>query len=309
MAPTGQVYKMHLYAAGLNAWRQLEFLSPKSSTEEPDDIAAFQKVLSDELIEVQYASLACTIVNTSAGLQYAGSVDDGIECGLKEELLSSTAAIAGNGCVAIYNEHGVIIQHESQPRLTQEGRKIFPGIYDIIQLLAYDTGFVALSRDGKVWTWGDERYSATLGREVTISSPADSPGLVEDLENLPSGKIKKIAAAGYTIIALTEGHDLYAWGGHPSRQPILQTLSDHPIPVDVKENDILDCSVGETHMIVLTTGGDAYTIGENSNGQLGLPSQKTVEWVKIPLSPREAIVGVRAGQRSSFIVTKDTHPA
>jgi alpha-tubulin suppressor-like RCC1 family protein len=38
---------------------------------------------------------------------------------------------------------------------------------DIIQLVAYETGFVALSRDGKVWTWGDERYASTLGREIT----------------------------------------------------------------------------------------------------------------------------------------------
>lgn len=32
------------------------------------------------------------------------------------------------------------------------------------QLLAYETGFVALTADGKVYTWGDERYSLCLGR-------------------------------------------------------------------------------------------------------------------------------------------------
>ncbi|TGJ83139.1 hypothetical protein E0Z10_g5609 [Xylaria hypoxylon] len=298
---------MHLYAAGFNAWKQLEFSPLEDSTEEPDDIAAFQKVLSDKLIEVQYADLTCTIVNTSTGLQYAGFDGEGIECRLKEGLLSSTAAIAGNG--QAYDGHGVITQCAPQLTSTEEEGKAFSGMHDIIQLVAYETGFVALSRDGKVWTWGDERYSATLGRETTISSPAESPGLVEDLEDLPSGKIKKIAAAGYTVIALTEGHDLYAWGGHPARQPILHMLSGNPSPVDVEENDILDCSVGEMHMLVLTTRGDVYTIGENSNGQLGLLSQKTVEWVKVPLSPRgEAIVGVRAGQRSSFIVTKNAHP-
>ncbi len=52
---------MHLYAAGFNAWRQLEFLSLGNSTEEPDDISSFQKVLSDKFIEVQYASLTYTI--------------------------------------------------------------------------------------------------------------------------------------------------------------------------------------------------------------------------------------------------------
>ena len=42
-----------------------------------------------------------------------------------------------------------------------------PGLQDIVQLCAYDTGFVALSARGEVWTWGDERYPACLGRETT----------------------------------------------------------------------------------------------------------------------------------------------
>lgn len=130
--------------------------------------------------------------------------------------------------------------------------------------------------------------------------------MVEDLENLPSGKIKKIAAGGYTVLALTEGNDLYGWGGHPARRPIIDTLSSSPTPIDVEENDILDFAVGETHMIVLTTHGDVYVIGENTNGQLGVPSDGTTQWEKVPWPPREeTIVGVKAGQRSSFVVTKN----
>lgn len=52
---------MDLYAAGFNAWRQLELSNFEDSPEEPDDIVAFQRVLSDELIEIQYASLSLTI--------------------------------------------------------------------------------------------------------------------------------------------------------------------------------------------------------------------------------------------------------
>jgi alpha-tubulin suppressor-like RCC1 family protein len=37
----------------------------------------------------------------------------------------------------------------------------------IAQLVAYETGFAALSSTGQVWTWGDERYTACLGREPT----------------------------------------------------------------------------------------------------------------------------------------------
>ena len=37
----------------------------------------------------------------------------------------------------------------------------------ITQLVAYETGFAALTARGDVVTWGDERYAACLGREVT----------------------------------------------------------------------------------------------------------------------------------------------
>ncbi|KAI3317474.1 regulator of chromosome condensation 1/beta-lactamase-inhibitor protein II [Xylariaceae sp. AK1471] len=303
---------MDLYVAGFNAWRQLEFSPLGNSTEEPDDTVSFQRVLSDELIEVQYASLTCTIINTSTGLQYAGSVDEGVKSGLKQKLLSSTAAVAGNGVIATYDGINTISQHTSLlPSTEAEDSQIFSGMEDVIQLVAYETGFVALSRDGKVWTWGDERYAATLGREITISRPAERPGIVDDLNGLPSGKIKKIAAGGYTVLALTEGHDLYAWGGHPARQPILETLSSSPSPVDVVDNDILDFSVGEAHVIALTSDGDVYIIGENTNGQLGLPLEKTAVWIKVPISltTGTAVVGVKAGHRNSFVVTKNTHLA
>jgi alpha-tubulin suppressor-like RCC1 family protein len=135
--------------------------------------------------------------------------------------------------------------------------------------------------------------------------------LVDDLDGLPSGKIKKIAAGGYTVFALTEGHDLYAWGHHPARQPLLETLSNNPSPVDVEDNDIQDFSVGETHIIALTSDGDVYIIGENTNGQLASPLEKTATWIKVPLFLRTgtAVVGVEAGHRSSFIATKNTHLA
>ncbi|KAJ3576304.1 hypothetical protein NPX13_g3750 [Xylaria arbuscula] len=310
MAQTTHAYEMHLYATGFNAWKQLEIKSSERSAEEPDDIVSFRRVLSADLIEVQYASLSYTIVNTSEGLRCAGIADEAIASGLKLQLSSSTAAIAGNGFVAIFDGYNTITQHMSRVGSTKEDKRVFSAMHDIIQLVAYETGFAALSRDGKVRTWGDERYGATLGREITISSPAESPGLVEDLKDLPSGKITKIAAGGYMILALTEGHDLYAWGGHQSHQPLLENISGDPSPVDVEENDILDFSVGETHIIVLTAKKDVYTIGNNTNGQLGLPLQKTAKWTKIlPSFQGEIIVGVKAGPRSSFIVTKIAHHA
>lgn len=113
------------------------------------------------------------------------------------------------------------------------------------------------------------------------------------------------------MLALTEGNDLYAWGGHPARQPIFETLSSSPVPVDVEDNDILDISVGEAHVICMASDGQVYVIGENTNGQLGLPVERTTVWKKVSLSLAKGthVLGVKAGPRSSLIVTKNTHLA
>ncbi|OTB05310.1 hypothetical protein M426DRAFT_10636 [Hypoxylon sp. CI-4A] len=262
---------MELLATGFNAWRQLQFDNKDESSDEPDDISSFQAVLKDEFIGRPSALLSCTFK---------------------------------------YDGHDTIHQYNSSSVVDPIERQTFSGVGRIIQLAAYETGFVALSQDGHVWTWGDERYSACLGRPVTDSSPAERPGLLEELEELPTGKIKKISAAGYLILAITEGNDLYAWGGHPGRRTLLGDLSGSPMPVTVEENDIIDCGVGESHLIVLTAECEVYVTGDNTNGQLGLPVDEARSWTKVPLhlEPESTICGVEAGQRTSFMLTKHKIP-
>ncbi|KAI0385349.1 RCC1/BLIP-II [Hypomontagnella monticulosa] len=300
---------MELLAAGFNAWRQLQFDNEQNASEEPNDITSFKIILKDELIERPCSLLSCTFVKTSSGIRIGGFVGD-FEETVKEKLLSSIVAIAGNGLIAEYDGHDTIYQYASRNTEDAKGRQEFSGMGQIAQLVAYETGFVALSRDGGVWTWGDERYSSCLGRTITSSSPADRPGLVEELEDLPTGRITRICAAGYLILALTEGHDLYAWGGHPGREALLEDLSSSPIPVVVDESDIVDCGVGESHLIVLTSDGHVYTIGDNTNGQLGLPVKKAKSWTKVALQlgAGRILCGVEAGLRTSFILTKNQIP-
>lgn len=188
--------------------------------------------------------------------------------------------------------------------LSKDQSQTFPQLPPCQQLVAYETGFAALTHTGDVYTLGDERYSACLGREVSPSSPADEPGLVTALQDLPTGPISKIAAGGYMLAALTTGNDLYLWGGHPGRKTVPADITDEPTPVDIEENDIADVAVGETHIIVLTTSGDVFVIGENGNGQLGLPSKSEESWVRVPLDLKDGrrVVGVESGARNSFLL-------
>lgn len=212
--------------------------------------------------------------------------------------------------IPAYNDDTKTVHQYQSPSHYLENQKqhIFEGLGNIIQIVSYETGFVALSDDGKVWTWGDKRFPACLGREVTDKSPADAPGPVTDLIELPTGKITKIAAGGYLVMALTEGNDLYAWGGHPGHAAMFAGLSETPEPVDADDNDVVDFSVGSNHAVILSKDGHLFAIGENTNGQLGLPQQdKLQSWTRTPFAtePSKAIVSVTCGPRTTLVVVGD----
>lgn len=123
---------------------------------------------------------------------------------------------------------------------------------------------------------------------------------------------------------MTTGHDLYLWGrtNTPSIIPEFCSPSSHgegdgeddydPIPLDIHGADILDFGIGENHMIVLTTEGELYVIGENGNGQLGLGEKekgRCEEWRLVNMRFGEGsgkrCVGVWAGYKCSFVIVED----
>ena len=132
-----------------------------------------------------------------------------------------------------------------------------------------------------------------------------------DLNNLGE-PIRKVAAGGYTVAALTDSGSLYAWGvespGTHRRQQAILGLSGIPNYVEVGDDeDVQDMAVGESHAIALTADGSIYVIGGNENGQLGLGTegtQRTRSWIKVNLGLAEGHRAVRvgAGPRSSFVL-------
>ncbi|KLU89679.1 hypothetical protein MAPG_08649 [Magnaporthiopsis poae ATCC 64411] len=321
---------MELYAAGFNAWNQLCFQEPPpppSGDEEPDDLHEFTCVLADggRVLGDVISSLSYTLVETSNGTTAAGEVPDE-DAALRKQ--HGGYVQAANGSVAILVDVRTVCQYgsiadalasaaattgDSTPTTKRKTHR-FPE--DVVQLVAYDVGFAALSAAGSVWTWGDDRYPGCLARPVAGSKSAESAGLVTDLEDLPTGKIKKIAAGGYLLAALTMGGDLYCWGGHPGRKAIIEGSEDMlsgPVPVVVDEDaDVADVAVGESHLIVLTDRNDVFVIGEDTNGQLGLGkdgSASVRSWTRVELPQSlvqlQEIVGVAAGARCSFIKMKN----
>jgi len=167
-------------------------------------------------------------------------------------------------------------------------------------IVANHTGFTALSSTGKVYTWGDPRYEACLGREISHNTTAIAPHLVENLYDLPDA-VEKISSGGYATAVLTSANDAYFWGrpGQPEN-----LLTDSPTPLDLDGHDFLDIAVGFNHLMVLTTDHNLFMVGDGRSGQLGMNIKKLDDWkeVKLPLRPGQQIVGIYAGYKNSFLL-------
>ena len=143
------------------------------------------------------------------------------------------------------------------------------------------------------------------------TSPAEAPGDVLDLNSLGE-PVRKVAAGGYTVAALTASGSLYAWGvespGTHRRQQAIPGLTGIPNYIEVDgDKDVHDIAVGESHAIALTADGSVYVLGGNEDGQLGLGIQgteRTKSWTKVDLGLVEGhrAVCVGAGPRSSFVL-------
>ncbi|KAJ9645903.1 hypothetical protein H2201_006023 [Coniosporium apollinis] len=206
------------------------------------------------------------------------------------------------------------------------------------QLVAFATGFVLLTENGEVYTWGDVRHDRCLGRSVDAAdNPADEPRLVEALAGIP---IAKVAASGWICAALSKERDLYIWGlGTPGSEgrkiEVLNNVSpssphskESGILYDLVEEhstdsaeqdedvtlvelesglDVIDVGVGAGHVIVCAEGGRIFTVGDNDNGQLGLGKDARSfyrDWTEVKGFRGKSVESVTCGPRSSFVLVR-----
>lgn len=186
-----------------------------------------------------------------------------------------------------------------------DGHHMLPG--RPTQLLANTGTFMMLMEGGEVYTWGDARYGS-LGRSIAgdDASPAAKPGIVEALGGL---KIGKIAACGWICAAMSEDGALYVWGttspggnakinalkAEDGGDVVLVTISggssDEPL-------DVLDVGIGDDHIAVVVEGHRLFVVGDNSNGQLGLGNDVSLEdWQEVT---QPGIKSVWCGPLSTF---------
>ncbi|XP_029910455.1 probable E3 ubiquitin-protein ligase HERC3 [Myripristis murdjan] len=126
---------------------------------------------------------------------------------------------------------------------------------------------VALTRDGQVYTWGqDSSGQLGLGKRKPV---VGSPQLVRSLWANP---LVQVSAGGEQSFALAVSGSVFSWGKNHRGQLGLGDTTDRHTPTAVQclnMKKTVHVSCGREHTATLTKGGTVFTFGSGQFGQLG----------------------------------------
>ena len=167
----------------------------------------------------------------------------------------------------------------------------------------------ALSRDGRVWTWGlNSEGQLGLGDDRQRAAPTPVP-------TLPAGsrRVRLLACGGAHTLLATAGDELFAFGANGFGQLGLGTRrgSNAPQRVAALSGQAVRClAAGATHSLVaLAAGGDSrgglVAFGSNDHLQLGTRSRNAeAAPTLVPAFRGVGVVSLAAGRLHSAAVTE-----
>ncbi|XP_072439989.1 probable E3 ubiquitin-protein ligase HERC3 [Chiloscyllium punctatum] len=149
-----------------------------------------------------------------------------------------------------------------KPQLLKDlnGRKI-------IQVACGNNHSLALTKDGQLFTWGQNTYG-----QLGLGTKDACRHIPELMISLPGMPVAQITAGGEHSFALSLSGTVFGWGRNNHGQLGLKDTEDRYIPNHVKLLElkrIIYSSCGEEHTAVLTKDGLVFTFGAGSFGQLG----------------------------------------
>ncbi len=156
----------------------------------------------------------------------------------------------------------------------------------VVQLAAGDGASLALTRDGRLYSFGKNLYGE-LGRTLGSGSEAANPTPARvSLPGAASGeRIVEVAAGGAHGLALTSTGQLYAFGRNSYGQlgsttgNGSETANPTPAPLVLPGagGPVSEIAAGEDHSLAVTSTGQLYAFGSNRFGQLGNPAGSGTE--------------------------------
>ncbi|XP_062378987.1 probable E3 ubiquitin-protein ligase HERC3 isoform X1 [Sardina pilchardus] len=137
----------------------------------------------------------------------------------------------------------------------------------ITQVMCGNQHCIALSKDGQLFTWGQNSNGQLgLGKgEPSTMSP-------QPLKSLAGIPLSQISAGGDHSFALSLSGAVFGWGKNSAGQLGLNDEQDRAVPCHIKflrSQKVVYISCGEEHTAALTKDGGLFTFGNGSWGQLG----------------------------------------
>ena len=193
----------------------------------------------------------------------------------------------------------------SAPVLADESKGNIPSIKSISAGYSHS---VALTKEGKVYTWGNNTYGQLgdgtldygVGDELSgygigngqAQYARKQPTLVKGLNN-----IVEISAGWYQTIALRSDGTVWTWGN------IKTDNKNKPTQV-IGLSDVKAVAGGENHIIALKNDGTAWTWGRNTFGQLG-DGTTTDRVLPVKVKGIDNIIKIYAGAGFTLALKKD----
>ncbi|XP_018591314.1 putative E3 ubiquitin-protein ligase HERC3 [Scleropages formosus] len=137
----------------------------------------------------------------------------------------------------------------------------------ISQITCGNQHCIALSKDGQLFTWGQNSHGQ-LGLGKAQPSTL-SPQPLKSLSGIP---LAHIAAGGDHSFALSLSGAVFGWGKNSCGQLGLNDEQDRAVPCHIKflrSQKVVYISCGDEHTAALTKDGGLFTFGDGSQGQLG----------------------------------------
>ncbi|MEI7441268.1 MAG: hypothetical protein WCK43_06510, partial [bacterium] len=182
-----------------------------------------------------------------------------------------------------------------------------------------------LSTDRVAYCWGDNTYWQ-LGNSLNFSTepptatevPADSPIPVKvNMSQVEGGTFKQISVGAEHTCGLSDTNKVYCWGrqnkgqigNRPAKPPAAtidasQSQVERPTLISIP-GSATQISAGHSHSCALTSTGDIWCWGNNSNRQLGNPSKTT----SISRDPVIVVHGgqMEAGEKFKYVSAGSLH--
>lgn len=160
---------------------------------------------------------------------------------------------------------------------------------------------VALSTDGRIYTWGSNAYGQLgLEAEGIVTTPKAIPFS-------PSAKIVSVAAGNSFSLALTADGDVFAWGSNTTGQLGIShaSLSATNVPRRIEAlGDVTVTSIhaGNATAAAISAEGKVWLWGENMESQCGLSPEAEILPTQKSTSVSYFAVDVALGDHHSSFV-------